>query len=434
MIVPRGRLLFWVAFVGVPFGVLAGTLASALPVSLGILILLALCVAVDAMRAGNALKGISAHLPPRTRLAMNREGCMILRLQNSSQREMTLRLALPLSGDAFSAKEEMTIKLPRGVEWSEIPWALKPTRRGIFSLSEVFIETPSPMGFWNARGQWKSEAELRVYPNLQKDIFRLQLMFRGASGNHAGRQIGKGREFEKLRDYVPGDCLSDIHWKATARRARPITKVFQIERTQEVYVALDTSRLSARSAAMETMISTTLLLGLAAESQGDLFGLLSFSDHVENFVRAGSGKAHYQACREAIFSATPRPVNPDFNEIFTFLRLRLRRRALVIFLTALDDPLLAESFLHNAGLVSRQHLLVAAMITPPGIGPLFQSPDVAGVDEIYDRLAGHLRWNAMEELRSSLQHKGVRFLTTESNGLLPELISEYLAVKNRQLL
>ncbi len=434
MILPRGRLLFWVAFVGVPFGVLAGTLASALPVSLGILLLLALCVAIDAMQAGKALHGVKADLPPRTRLVMGREGRVILRLQNCSQKKMTIRLALPLPSEAFSAKDEMTITLPPGVEWSEASWVCIPNRRGIFSLVEVFFEMPSPMGFWNARGSWKSDAEIRVYPNLQKDMFRLQLMFRGATGNHAGRQIGKGREFEKLRDYVPGDCLSDIHWKATARRARPITKVFQIERTQEVYVALDSSRLSARSDAMETMISTTLLLGLAAEAQGDLFGLLSFSDHVEKFVRAGSGKAHYQVCREAIFSATPRPVNPDFNEIFTFLRMRLRRRALVIFLSALDDPLLAESFLHNAGLVSRQHLLVAAMITPPGIGPLFQSPDVAGVDEIYDRLAGHLRWNAMEELRSSLQHKGVRFLTTEGNGLLPQLISEYLAVKNRQLL
>src|SRR5439155_1828093 len=72
-------------------------------------------------------------------------------------------------------------------------------------------------------------------------------LHRGAFGLHAERQVGKGREFEKLREYVPGDGYDEIHWKATAKRGRPITKVFQIERTQEIYVVIDASRLSARS-------------------------------------------------------------------------------------------------------------------------------------------------------------------------------------------
>ena len=65
-------------------------------------------------------------------------------------------------------------------------------------------------------------------------------------------QVGRGREFEKLREYIPGDSFDEIHWKATARRARPITKVFQVERTREVYVAVDLSRLSARTHAVAT--------------------------------------------------------------------------------------------------------------------------------------------------------------------------------------
>jgi len=434
MIFPRGRLLFWVAMVGLPFGVLAGTLASTMVFSLGVISLLVLLVIVDALRAGAVLNGVRVHLKSRTRLAIGREGIVEIRMQNLSKHNREIRLALALPNDVFSGADEITTTLPPETEWSEVPWTCRPSRRGIFPLSEVFLEAGSPWGFWSVRRRQATQAEIRVYPNLKKDILKMQMLFRGSNGGHAGRQIGKGREFEKLRDYVPGDCLADIHWKAAARRGRPITKVFQIERTQEVYVAVDTSRLSARAGAMETMVSTALLLGLAAEEQGDLFGLLSFSDQVENFVRAGSGKAHYQACREAIFSVTPRAVNPDFNEIFSFLRLRLRRRALIIFLTALDDPLLAESFLHNAGLVSRQHLLVTAMISPAGMAPLFQSPDVSKIDEIYDRLSGHLRWSAMEELGGSLQRQGVRFLTTDSPSLMPQIISEYLTVKQRQLL
>jgi uncharacterized protein (DUF58 family) len=78
-------------------------------------------------------------------------------------------------------------------------------------------------------------AELRVYPNLLGERRAVASIFlrRALPGVHSARQIGKGRDFEKLRDYVPGDSFDDIHWKATAKRAHPVTKVFQIERTQE---------------------------------------------------------------------------------------------------------------------------------------------------------------------------------------------------------
>src|SRR5205814_1210550 len=129
----------------------------------------------------------------------------------------------------------------------------------------------------------------------------------------------------------------DIHWKATARRGHPITKVFQLERTQEIYVIIDASRLSAKEQPapggepessgaqplLERFITSGLVLGLAAEQQGDLFGLLTFTDKVETFVRARNGKAHFSACRDALYTLQPQTVTPDYDEVATFLRLRL---------------------------------------------------------------------------------------------------------------
>src|SRR6185312_13308872 len=196
-----------------------------------------------------------------------------------------------------------------------------------------------------------AQSEIRVYPNLLGERKNLAALFlnRGAFGLHAQRQVGKGRDFEKLREYVPGDGYDEIHWKATARRGKPITKVFQIEKTQEVYVIVDASRLSARkpdenaetNSVLERFVTAALVLGLAAEQQGDLFGLLTFTDKVETFVRAKNGDAHYNTCRDALYTLEPKIVTPDFDELCTFLRLRLRRRALLVFLTALDDPAVA---------------------------------------------------------------------------------------------
>jgi uncharacterized protein (DUF58 family) len=277
-------------------------------------------------------------------------------------------------------------------------------------------------------------------------------------GMHAQRQVGQGREFEKLRDYAHGDSFDQVHWKATARRGKPVTKVFQIERTQEVYVVIDASRLSARTVgkkapvsattlpqpaiegvdftptALERFVTAALVLGLAAEKQGDLFGLITFSDQVERFLRARNGTAHFSACRDALFALQPKIVSPDFDELCTFLRLRLRRRALLVFLTALDDPALAEGFVQKIDLVRRQHLVLVNMLQPPEAVPLFSNADVQSTDDLYRHLGGHLQWRRLRELGKVLQRRGVRFSLLPDERLGVELVSQYLAVKQRQLL
>ncbi len=434
MIVPRNRLLFWFALIALPFSVLAGVYPPVLGICLLIAAALTGVIAVDAFLSRRALVGVSVSTPPVTRLAIERDGQIEVRLQNESRKPRALRLALTLPPEFVMPCEELDVVLPGESEWSKLAWPCRPGKRGNFSMKTAHLEAASPLGFWNARRQVELNSRIRVYPNLLKERKGLGLMFRGAFGAHARRQIGKGREFEKLRDYVPGDGSEDIHWKATARRGKPVTKVFQIERTQEIYVVIDASRLSARENAIERQISTAMLLGMAAEEQGDLFGLISFSDRVENFVRAKGGKSHYHACRDAIYALEPRGVNPDFDDVCSFIRLRLRRRALIVFLTALDDPLLAESFVRNVDLIARQHLLLVGMVKPGGVAPVFSAPEVAGIDDLYAQLGGHLRWHNLEELGKQLQRRGVKFSAVEGARLGLHLVSEYLSVKRRQLL
>ena len=145
-------------------------------------------------------------------------------------------------------------------------------------------------------------------------------------------------------------------------------------------------------------------------------------------------------------------VTTDFAELFTFLRSRLRRRSLLVLLTSLDDPLVAESFFDNIDLIARRHLVLVNMIRPAGLGPLFsrtteQAPaevvaaasgprvgPAGSIDDVYADLAGHLRWQRLRELERNLHHHGVSFRLVDSEALCPELVSQYLSVKSRQLL
>jgi len=445
MIVPRSRLLFWVAAIVLPFALIAAVAPASAAVALLLIGGFFLVAMVDAVGGGKSLAGIGVELPAIVRMSKGREAKVELRIRNERQQKKNLRLALAWPREIQPSEEEIDALLPADSEWSRIALACTPLQRGSYKLNSAFVECASPLGLWAARKSVPVQSEIRIYPNLLTERKNLAALFlnRGAFGIHAQRQVGKGRDFEKLREYVPGDGYDEIHWKATARRGKPITKVFQIEKTQEVYVIVDASRLSARqpeqnsqtgTSVMERFVTAALVLGLAAEQQGDLFGLLTFSDKVEKFVCAKNGQEHYSACRDALYTLQPKIVTPDFDELCAFIRLRLRRRALLVFLTALDDPALAESFVRNIELIRRQHIVLVNMVQPPGVKPLFTGADVLDTDDLYRHLGGHLQWQSLRELQKVLRRRAVRFSLLDNERLSAEIVAQYMDVKQRQLL
>ncbi|HLW77091.1 MAG TPA: DUF58 domain-containing protein, partial [Bryobacteraceae bacterium] len=429
------------ALAGFPSAVAAGLAPEQLLPMLAIIAMVVLAAAVDAAMRHRALEGIAISTPDLARFFKDRAGEIAVRVLNPSKAARRLRIGISAPAGLSTPEEERVVDLPSGADLAQFSWTWTPHRRGRYSIDSCYLESASPLGLWTIRRRQPLKLEIRVYPNLRRQD-DLKALRRGVEGLHALRQLGRGREFEKLREYIPGDGFDEIHWKATARRGRPITKVFQVERTQEIYVVIDASRLAARTVSadpgdetmLERAISSALIVGAAAERRGDLFGLAAFSHQVDAFVRARNGKAHYAACRDAIYEIQPRATSPDFEEIATFLRLRLRRRALILFLTSLDDPVLAENFARATQLLAARHLVMAGMLRPPFVQPLFHDANVESSSDIYRQLAGHLSWKRLRELESQLARRGVRLTLLDSGNFSSGLIRLYDEVKQRQLL
>jgi len=339
-----------------------------------------------------------------------------------------------------------------------------PLQRGGFSLDVLFLETRSQLGLWLMRRRFDLAVELRVYPDLTLERKRLASLFlmRGQDGTHIVRQVGKGRDFEQLREYQPGDDYVDIDWKATARRGIPVTRTYQIEKTQEVYVVVDHSRLSAReirvpikenqggdwlyeeqssggdylvTTQLEKFLHCSLILASVAERQGDHFGFVSFADNVSRFIRGRNGKEHYNLVRDALYTLEPEPVAPDFEQLMIALRQRLTRRALLIMLVDLSDPLTAEQFFEALPLINRQHLVLVNMVKPEHAYPLFSGRvDPETISEVYEELGGHFQWQEIRETRNKLHHLGVELSTPDHAELCTEAVTQYLNVKSRQLI
>jgi uncharacterized protein (DUF58 family) len=273
-----------------------------------------------------------------------------------------------------------------------------------------------------------------VYPNLHDRAAAAFFLRTADPGLRRRPRLGKGREFDNLRQYVAGDSYEDIHWKATARRGLPVVKLFQVELAQEVYAIIDHSRLAAREGILESYVNAALHLALVAQRQGDRFGLVTFSDRTHKFVRARGGLAHFRLCRETIYDLRAERVSPDFREAFTNLQVNLRRRALLVFFTSLDDAMLAESFATEISLLARRHLVLVNAAGTADLKPLFRDQPPGNLDALYHGLAGQVIWNRMRELQLALHNKGVKLTLVDPERIKLQVTAQYLEVKRRQAL
>jgi uncharacterized protein (DUF58 family) len=455
-LVPTYRLLLFVGLIVLPFTLLLLVVDAVVVPTILVAAAILAVVIIDAYRSRERLAGIRVMLPEVVRISKGRKGNFDLQIENEKLEVRRIRLGLAFPEEIYSPAAELSVELPEDNPLSSIVWLLKGLKQGRYPIDWCYLEAASLWGFWSVRTALRIKMEIRVYPNLFEERKNLSALFlnRGL-GIHAQRQIGKGRDFEQLREYLPGDSFEDIHWKTTAKRGLPITKVYQIERTQQIYVIIDASRLSARSSegnslsshgeeeqkhagefttVLQRFITAALIMALAAERQGDLFGLLTFDDKIRAFLKAKMGKAHFDVCRDALYTLQPHRVSPDFAELFTFIGTKIRRRALLVFLTHLDDPVLADSFTQHIDLISRNHVVLVNMIKPMVVKPLFASESVASVNDIYNDLGGHMIWRRIQETQKVLQRRGVGFAMLNNENLCSEMVSQYLSLKRRQVL
>jgi uncharacterized protein (DUF58 family) len=449
MIAPRLRLVIVMFLVAVPLATAAGLSRGFFPIAsllIGFAFIGALC---DLALGLGRYRNLQFSLPDILRGIRDERVELEVRAQFFVQRNDSVRLAVTFPEGLDPEHEEAILRLTKTSSEAFIRIPFVGTSRGAFHLRSLYFDWRSPLGFWIHRDRRSFHCEVRIYPNLRFEGKQIaHFLNRGAIGIHSQPQVGRGREFEKLREYERGDSFDEIDWKATAKRRFPVTKVYQLERSKEVYLALDTSRLSSRqlpemsapqnsrktTSHLDRAISAALLFCVAAERQGDRFGLVSFSDKVNHLVKARTGAAHFHVCRDLAVSLVPQTVSPDFAEIAATLKHRIKRRSLFVFLTSLDDPVAAEDFVNAVELLSRQHLILAVMIAPLAVQPLFSEGAIEDPDDVYRKLSGHLSWEKLQNLKRVLARKGVQFHVVANQQLGLRLVSYYMDLKRRQTL
>jgi uncharacterized protein (DUF58 family) len=337
------------------------------------------------------------------------------------------------------------------------PWAAEIAllRRGLWPGPRIGVERQSRFRIWRLRRWFDVPVPVRIEANLRpgrQEILRSPV-YRMLVASRQTPWTGHGRDFERLREYQPGDTYSEIAWKSTARRAAPVTRLFQWEQKQEVYFVVDQSRVSAlamhpatnaRSAApqeraprrmLDLAVETALVGATVALELGDEFGLVTYADGAKSWLRAGSGQFQFHQFRDRLLNLEPLPTTADYEVLFAEIRVRLRRRAYLVLLADLTERSISGSLRRGLGLVRSSHALLMTSILPAHIRPAFsEGEDLKTDQDVYAALAGDRENQRLAALARQFRHLDVQLRYIPADKFLRTAVEGYLQNKREQRL
>ena len=343
-VLPTPRLLGLLLLAAVPLAL--GSLTHVfLVVTIVYLLALAGLVIVD-IRLGPAHDDldVSRHHETRLTLGEPNEVNAIIRWTSAkygdgSDRMLQVRDETP--PEIPGEQPIMTGAITPGGEWRGT-YNLTPVRRGTYQFGDLWLRVETPFKLALRQFAYERKEPARVYPNLRA-IRQYDLLARRGRlaevGVHRTRYLGRGSEFERLRDYQPDDEYRRINWKATARRHVPVTVDYETERSQTLLLMLDTGRLMGAPVGdldkLDHALNSALLLGYVASKAGDRVGTVAFADDVRAFVPPGRGDRQFHLLLDALHDLRVQPVESDLRRTVAFLASRHQRRSLVIYFTDL---------------------------------------------------------------------------------------------------
>src|SRR5690606_27019093 len=248
---------------------------------------------------------------------------------------------------------------------------------------------------------------------------------------------GEGRLFESLREWIPGDDTRIIDWKATARRGKPIARVYEDERRQQVLIVLDAGRLlTAESAGVpriEAAIEAGLRLAHAAVEHDDDVGILVFADEIQAFTAPARGRRGLRAVLGALAAVEGRLVESDYPSAFRYLAARSRKRALTVLFTDVIDRSASAALVAQTASLRPRHLPVAVTLRDPALEQMASARPATEL-VAFERAAAEELMLARSEALDQMRRQGVVVLDVAPGGAGEAVVQGYQHLKRRGLL
>jgi uncharacterized protein (DUF58 family) len=311
----------------------------------------------------------------------------------------------------------------------------KPKKRGVITFKDPLIYLQSFFYLVRRKIAISNHQKISVYPSIIQ-MKRYELMvfqqLRINTGIKKTRRIGNASEFEQIKNYVQGDEIKKINWKATSRRNELMVNQFQQEKAQNIYFILDKSRnMQAEFEGMNLLdyaINSTLAIANVAGKTGDKTGLISFSNKLGTVLPAERSSRQMRRILEELYSQKSLFLEANYDLLFQALQRSVKTRSMILLFTNFETESSMKRVLPLLHKINQKHLLVVVLFQNTALEAIAFEP-LLKIKDVYHTTVAERLSSIKERLAWELRKNGIQTILSNPNELSVKTINKYLELK-----
>jgi uncharacterized protein (DUF58 family) len=371
------------------------------------------------------------------------------RLSNGDDNRITI---LVQNNFPFTVKAEVIDELP--VQFQErnfsfkatftrdeekaIPYTLRPIERGEYHFGFVKVYIQSLLGFIERRFNGGEAQMVPVYPSFIQ-MRKFQLHAEAAQTKEAGnrrlRKIGHSMEFEQIKEYVQGDDVRTLNWKATARKGALMVNSYTDEKSQQIVCIIDKGRLMKmpfnQLSLLDYSINACLMLCNVALYRQDKFGLITFSNKIGSVLAADRKPIQLEKVLQQLYNQQTNFAEADYELLYTRIRTTVKQRSLIVLFTNFESLSGLHRQLPYLKMIAKYHLLLVVFFENTELRQVTVK-DVKDIEDLYVKTIAGKYMHEKQLIVKELQNAGILSVLSAPEQVTVNAINKYIEIKTRQ--
>ena len=430
-------------FIGIAICIVSFLLSYSFPIlytfSWYLLCLFILLNLIDFFILLNAAKQISLERLVQEKLSLGDPQFVEYKITNNSNINLKYELTdeLPIQ---LQHRKYISLDTIQKEDTNQIRYKIRPTVRGQYQFGKLHAYISNKyIGMLQRRVTNNCEEQVAVYPSfIQMKKYELQVFSQTASlsGIRRVRQIGENDEFEHIRNYVQGDNIRSINWRATSRKGELMVNQYENSKSQMVYSIIDKGRSMKMPfegmTLLDHAINSSLVLSNIVLKKYDNAGLITFSDKIGAIIKASSQQNHLQKITGHLYNQTTGFKESNFELLFYTLRSQVARRSVLLFFTNFEQPDDLQRNLKYLKALNQKHLLVIIIFKNTELESA-KDMKTAKMKDIYFKVFTQKAILEKEKIADTLRANGIQTILTAPEDLSINIVNKYLEIKAKRL-
>lgn len=324
-------------------------------------------------------------------------------------------------------------------EAKEINYKITPFVRGDYDFGNTNMYVSSPLQLATKKYVLSEQKNVKCYPSFLKlNELNIKAISNNlhTQGSKKIRRIGNSMEFEQIKEYVTGDDIRTLNWKATAKRSQLMVNQYIEEKSQPIYSVIDKGRQMQMHfdnlTLLDYAINATLAVSNAILRKQDKAGMFSFSKKIDNIIVAEQRNSQMSLISDALYNIKTDFVESDYSLLYAAIKRKIPSRSLLILYTNFETLDALKRQLPYLRAIAKNHLLLVVFFQNTELNKLFEQKAVT-VENVYDKVIAEKFMYEKKQIANELKKYGIQSVLTKPQNLTGDTINKYLELKSRGL-